>query len=438
MKPTRNPQSLFKLRAILFLAACLAGLLALPARGAIVEWPPADLSRYPAELDKAVGYAAIFNPAKVEELTQPLIGSTDPQVRARAWWVRALAWGKFSLNYRDKTKVSQFDQARAEAVKASPTVDADQLVTLEVDLHCYVLHPEGDPQYLAALRQAAAAHPQDPVALARLGRAYYDFSAVTDQKDAARRAQDLEECVKYYRQAVDLAPESFDFAAYYVTYLWEKETDKAAVLAVAEKVLGRIDPNRSSYSDTQGPAVMLVYLRSMAADSKDPGLELKMFAEKVKSGVRTPEMLIAATKSQVNVILSGAMEQPARARVAPEAARVWWKFIIEVEEGRLVLHGYDLALLVTAYYRLAGVQADQELWEEALSSYRKITALSPHYAQVHYNFGIGYMRMMEREKDPTEKERLRGQAREAFRTQLQYLWRGIGRDEIKEILKKLE
>jgi len=41
-------------------------------------------------------------------------------------------------------------------------------------------------------------------------------------------------------------------------------------------------------------------------------------------------------------------------------------------------------------YKLAYIYAQKKMWNEALTTYRSIERLCPHYTQIHYNFGITY------------------------------------------------
>ncbi len=93
-----------------------------------------------------------------------------------------------------------------------------------------------------------------------------------------------------------------------------------------------------------------------------------------------------------------------------------------MEKGEITTSGFNLRALVSAYYKLANYRFEQGLPEQALATYGKITEISPHYAEVHYNLGIVFRTLAQREANPKKKQKLLNRAREEFQLQTQYDW----------------
>jgi hypothetical protein len=125
---------------------------------------------------------------------------------------------------------------------------------------------------------------------------------------------------------------------------------------------------------------------------------------------------------------------------ADTAAKIkaYTNFVEQVESGRLPARGYDLRLLASIYYRLGAAQFKAENSQGLLTTYGKLTALTPHFADMHYNLGIALYEIARTSQDPKHRASLKQAARREFEQQIEYNWKGKPTDELREWIRKTE
>jgi len=124
--------------------------------------------------------------------------------------------------------------------------------------------------------------------------------------------------------------------------------------------------------------------------------------------------------------------------ISPEFAKPLQNFLEQVEKGDIKLRGYDMCLQATAYYKLAASQVMQGNLEKGLETYRKLAAISPHYAALDMNFANIYLKQANKPETPVaEKKQLLQLARQRLEQQIQHNWHGTAAKEAKDWLAQL-
>jgi hypothetical protein len=400
------------------------------------EWPPENTPNSLPEIDAAIGYAFCFNPEKVEALTESIIHSNiDTKAMARAWWVRAYAWGQWSVEYRDAgASLTKYEEARKKTEELDPGLLGERLAIMDVMLVNWVKQPNNRSEALTQILNETANVKDDPIALMRRGKAFRCM-AENVEKDPARRKQLRMDGRAAYQRAAELVPTSYEILVESITTTigmsktdWDATTTETynQCASMVTRFIERNGCKRSYYQDNMGPELLLVAIRqAQTGEEKCP--EMKALQEKYKSGTQ-PGWLVWTN-------VSAEIEQ--RPTSSPDYTKPYEAFLNRIEKGELKRQGYELRSQLNAYYQLANHQFRQGQPKEALLTYRKLATLSPYYAQLDQNMALVYSSMAKQAKDAEERNRLLQLAREALERQMQHNWHGRATQDAKESLDQL-
>jgi tetratricopeptide (TPR) repeat protein len=328
----------------------------------------------------------------------------------------------FELEYRtnsfeDKIK-SEIDRIR----ELAPNLLGDILPRYEICL-AYHLSQNPDPEKFIRERYDLYAERSDTDALSayKTGHVYFTLAQLKDSITEEKLKEYEEKALEFFEKACVLNPESYEYAAYHMTALYNLNRQKEI------QDLGKVITQRFSkaprFSFEKDPH----YFYGIAVSLSDAEKGRKIIGERSKS-----------KDADAWIHLEIAMDNVQKNLPDNQLSQVLGEFIRRVEEKEIIGAGYNTKALASAYYKLAHYQFKQGLAEEALSTYRKLTALSPHYAEIHYNQGIIFKSLAEKEKDPEKKLSLINRAKKEFDLQTQYNWGGTSAETARKALSGLK
>ena len=388
-------------------------------------------------LDDALGYALVYNYKQAEALGDRVLARTRvPHLRARAHWVKALAYAKFRLEYRTDKPADKLAAEKKTLARLAPELLDEQLARWEV-IEAFRASGAGDvDRTLNELRRALlksgapdnSPPPReedrltDPASVYRLAVAYWTAvprKKLVSEEDARgynARAAAL------FKRAFELDPQNYEYGAYCATALAEMgQTEEAQ--AVAKRLVDQLDGKRLyPLSDDQGP--FCLYAATVALS--DAAGARALIRERASRPTADPWVHFREAGYRENETTS-----------ATEKTRIWEGFVRRLETGEIPMRGSDLPVLARACYRLAHLQSLEGYYGEALDTCEKLAALSPHYAELHNNRGAIYSFVALRTEKPREAKRLLELARKEFELQLQYDWHGRAAADARRRLEEL-
>ena len=388
-------------------------------------------------LDDAIGYACVYNYEKAEEICDRVLAKTqNPKIQGRAHWVKAEAYVHFDLEYRTDRLRHKLAKEREDVERLAPELLLDDLAGIEAILPLYatekpdvaVILDETRRELLTSERPEKRAAPVEdplltaPVVAYKLGQVYRHAAYLTSETVPDKSREYRAQALRMYKKALELEPDNYDFALQYdiaaidMGLLEEAEASAKRLAAKFEHLL------RYSPISDHGPACHYAMAVSYAHQCK--GKEL------IQSWAKTPT-------ADAWVYFEDASNRADRATSCTEKVRIWQEFVERIERGEIKTPGTYLRALTGAYYRLGHFQAKQDLWTESLATYMKLSAISPHYAELHCNLGIVLWQLASKEEDPTKAKTLFEQARKEFELQQQYNWHFEGARAARKYIRHL-
>lgn len=399
----------------------------------VLSLPPGEVRDI---LAKAEGYAAVFNVEKTDELTSEAVTkSNDPRVQAAAYWARAMACTRYDLEYR----TNKFEQQRQETIRQiarlHPEFLADELATWEVSLN--LRYPEPDEARVEQMvRQARISFDgkaaSDSPSAFRMGRtlqvAAYFYG---ERGNKEKRRQYAEEACHYMEIAAKGRPASYEYQAYYLTAVAEAEY--MSELEPLGKRIAQTFDGKFPYPPvgTFGP----LYTHVAALSIIDPARSNQLFKKYVEAHP-------ADANLQYTWILEGHSDSNSdqkKDKADPgKEIKNWTDLIARMEKGVIPIRGTDLRVLASAYYKLASAQSQAGQLREALGTYEKLGAISPHYAMIHLNRAVLYYDLAEKEPDAARKRELLQQALKEAEEQMNYNYHGTAVKEARALYDQIQ
>ncbi|MCX7049993.1 MAG: hypothetical protein NTX50_31480 [Candidatus Sumerlaeota bacterium] len=370
-----------------------------------------DVNQAQPLLVKALGYAAIYNVEKVGELCrQARANALTPELNAREHWIKALAYGRFEIDYRTESYEEDYKTELMQVRRLKASLYAEELARLDV-YRSYYLGGKKDP--VKFVEQAkmlyGKATEADPIGASQLAHAC-DLAALDLEEGNPTRARDFRNQALFnMEKAARAKTDSPEFASFYITYLFvgdRKATAKNMAHEYAQKFTAK-----PPFMFDRDPYCL--YAATVEAKAKDI----------LTQRLQTPGVDASVAFELANIQSKDAAGNPAK------VVEIWNDFISKAESGRYPTEGYALLSLASAYYKKAHYQGIAKQWTDCLKTYDQLSALSPHYAQIHHYRAAAYREMARDEKDPAKRAALIKKARQEFETQTQYNFQGRAADQ---------
>jgi tetratricopeptide (TPR) repeat protein len=410
------------------LSATIGGLLfavfLLPAFGWTVE--PSDSASPRDLLIEALGRAAVYDYEKAESLCDQVLASTDdPALQARAWWVKAVAYSTFILDYRDDRLMDRFQVAVREVKRLQPDLYADVLARR--DAHMDILLPENPAiddllaEYRSRCEDSASS---SAVTAYQLGHAYWQASEILPEEAKEKKKKYLEKALEFIEIAAKQEPDSYEFQMYYLTLLAYNDRDEEAV-EVGRELIARFIPF-GDFENDRDPYCLYAAAVGKKEHSPDRPWEFDILEQRAKDPDAGAWVHYEIVQGKVG-----------EAETTKEKEELYRRFIRRAEEGEFPTDGYDLRALASAHYKLAYQLSTENRWEDSLAVYRRLSDLTPRYAELNYNQGVILEMMAREEEDLKTRRDLLERAREEYRKQLDLDWKGHTADTLRECIDRV-
>ena len=425
---------------IIFFAALFLGA-ACQAQEQKSALPDADLNQI---LEEAVGAAAVYNYERAEKLCDSVLSMAyDKDLKARAWWLKAVAYVNFELQYRTRDLDDKYREAVENCRELNPDMLNEILPRFEFSLKFHTTPGLKGEEFLkeALEEYNKQTEKNEAVRNFKLGTVYFALASTEEPGIKEKSDEYNREAMTFFKKAWELWPENYQYAAYYltaVTYL--KNIQEAELVALNMTERWNTAPLYSFEKDPYYFLSVVVGLKKPEEEKKIMGIKNPL--QKKTQGLYGPEgtRKILEERSRMpgapaDIFFELAMWDSNMAAADAEKTKILAAVVRRMEEGEIKTTGYNMKSLVSAYYKLAHAQFQQGLAEEALATYRKLSALSPHYAEIHYNQGVIFKSLAEKEKDPDKKKSLLDRAKQEFELQIKYNWMGKAADTAKKYLQ---
>ncbi len=379
-------------------------------------------------LERAKGYAAIYNVPQVEELCDSvLLKEKDSEIIAICHWIKAVAYASFQLEYRTNFYEQKLQLALKQIERLKPELLNHELIRLQANFLFYVPEEADEEKLDRILAEAknAIATQADPSAseLFRFGninREAWGFYLELDRKQKAKRC--AQEAVKCIGEAYKSRQDIYEYGTYYVTVLVQNDNIDMAI-EIAENLRNTFNDEFAYLISTdEGPNVL--YMATVS--QKDPKKASNMLSTWIDEGLKDPWVYyeLAMYKTML----------------APEPSRPasFEKLAQQFENGEIPIQGSQLRALARTYYKLAHYQHSVGKTREALETYKKLEKLSPHYADLQYNIAVVLFKLSQEEDNAERKAQLLEEAKTRLREQIKYNWHGKSITDSKEFLNNLE
>ncbi|MBN1901446.1 hypothetical protein JW926_09015 [Candidatus Sumerlaeota bacterium] len=368
--------------------------------------PDDDLNQI---LDEAMAAASVYNWERAEKLCDCVLSVLyDNQLKARAHWIKAVAYSMFQLEYRTDSLQDKLNAAMEGVRENDPALLSEVLPRYEFAMECH-LSPNPDPEKF--LKQKIDLYGEtaetDAANAYRLGHVYLILLQYKGDISGENQKEYEENALQFLSKACDLNPENYEYAGSYMTALYNLKRQKE-IVDFGKILTARFSkaPRFSFHGDPY-------YLYGKGVSLSDAKKGREIIAQRAKS----PD---ADAWIHFELAMSSARQNPPDNK----ASQILGEFIRRVEEKEIDGSGYNTRALASTYNELASQQFRMGLPEDALSTYRKLAALSPHYVEIHYNQGIIFKSLAEKENDPEKKQKLMERAKKEFQLQTQYNWGG--------------
>ncbi len=209
------------------------------ATAALPASPQTEIQRL---LGDAVGYAAVYNYQKTEELCDRVLTMTkDPQVQARAHWLKAVAYANFQLEYRTDSLTEKLKNETEMVRRLNPELLGDILARLGVSLEFHL--PE-EPNIDDIVNKARAAYGDramsDPTSVFKLACTYW-LAAKRKRKTSREKSREYyARARKLFNRAMEMRPDNYEYAVYYLTLLGEMGLNKEAE-EIGKRIIEKFD-----------------------------------------------------------------------------------------------------------------------------------------------------------------------------------------------------
>lgn len=428
-----------KIWMILFAALC--GGVACPAQEQRSALPEDDLTQI---LEEAVGAASVYNYERAEKLCDSVLSMAyDKDLKARAWWLKAVAYANFELQYRTRDLDDKYKEAVEGCREWNPDMLNEILPRFEVSLKYHTTPGLKGEEFLkqALEEYENKTEKNEAVRNFKLGVVYYALASSEEPGFKEKSEEYNREAMTFFQKAWELWPENYQYAAYYLTLLVHlKKIQEAETVALNMTEKWKAAPLYSFEQDAYNFLSIVVGFKKPEEVEKIMGVKNPLM--KMTQGLYGPEGArkiledrARMPEASADIFFDMAMSDANMASSDAEKSRILSGLVRRMEEGEIKKTGYSMKSQVSAYYKLAHSQFQQGLAEEALASYRKLAALSSHYAEIHYNQGIIFKSLAEKEKDPEKKKSLLDRAKQEFDLQIKYNWLGKGAENAKKALQ---
>lgn len=379
-------------------------------------------------LERAKGYAAIFNVPKAEELCDTVLSEEeDPEIIALCHWIKAVAYASFQLEYRTNCYEQKLQSAIEHIKRLKPELLNHELTKLQTDCLFYVPEDADEEKVgriLAEARKVIASKAEPSASeLFRFGlinSIAHNFYLKLDRKQKAESCG--QEAVKYLGEAYKRRKDIYEYGAFYVTALAENNNIEQAI-EIAENLRNTFTEEFADLiTADEGPNV----LYNAAVSQKDPQKASNMLSTWIDEGLKDPWVYYELT-----------MDKTMR---APEASKPdsLAKLARQFENEEIPMQGSQLRALVRTYYKLAHYQHSAGKTRDVLETYKKLEKLSPHYADLQYNIAVVLFKLSEEEDNAQKKSQLLEEARTRLKEQMKYNWHGESITHARRFLDNLE
>ncbi len=378
-------------------------------------------------LVEALGCAAIYNYEKSESLCDKVLASTDDAaLQGRAYWVKAVAWSTFITDYRNDRLRDRFAQAVKEVKRLQPELYADVLARREVLMDFLLPENRAVDDLLDDYRKRyEPSASQNALDAYMLGHAYWQASQLLPAEAKDKQKEYLEKALELVETAAKRKPDSYEFQSYYLTLLAYNNRDAQAV-EVGKTLIQRFIPF-GDFEYDRDPYCLYAASVGKNEQAPDRPYEFDILEQRAKDPDAGAWVHYEIAQGKV-----------AQAESTKEKEDLYRRFIRRAEEGEFPTDGYDLRALASAYYKLAYWLSTEQRWEESLAVYRRLSDLSPRYAQLHYNQAVIFERMAEEESDPEARKSLLERALKEYQDQLDLDWAGRTAGTIRESIERIQ
>ena len=381
-------------------------------------------------LKNAFGYATVCHYEKAEDLCDRVLQNNPSEsAAARAHWIKAVAFARFQYEYRTGRLEKSLNEELNTVEKLHPQLLRDVLPAHIVCHDFFVEHNMDAEQFIAdAKSKYSKKAGKEVIPAFKLGYSYW-LAAEAVKDDSDKSAEYYEKARELLKRATEHYPESREYAAHYITLLIEMKRGSEAKL-FSEILIHELDEQYESVPTSRRDP-WSIYAETLSFSDPAKGAELELLHSSavgltnLKGG---GNLIIQRTHlPSADAWTHYALTQYRALNFADtpeEKARLWEDLLVKYKKENIVFTGHNMRALAGAYYKIGKGNLECGENEKALSAFRKLRELSPHYADVHYRLGILWKSMAIKENDSSDKEKLLQKARKELTEQLKYNWRG--------------
>jgi tetratricopeptide (TPR) repeat protein len=385
------------IRVAIIAAIAAAG----PRAGEISNEQPAPQQRqFSKTSQRAFGYASVYNVPEVERIVAEKLRSAGDGSweREQLVWARAVAYVKFMLEYRNLRHWKEFqrDLQELRALKSS-------LLALSIPDPYIKLQVMLNGKTLSSMLEDADQQPIPEVRAMWTGYVYQNM-ALSSEGTLLKFAQRdlLEKALQQFQTAAGLLPD-YECHLYVADTLCRLDRCPEAVDSI-QRLIKLYENDTAQCTVEDSPALKLIVYRQRAKLESNP-----------RKGI---EELISKYPDDESLLYMRAL------MVLDEGSTETTIAHMRNLEAKLhsSLKPWRLRILASLYYKFAAVETSAEHYSDALKTYEKLAAISPHYVQAHYYKAETYLKLAKSTESTADRRRLLKTAQMEVELQKQYNW----------------